>query len=150
MKNGSGDTYTLILNLGTGWGVWSASHSGRFTTSGKGSWCPLSRRLGGLYSSSGPGGEENLSTPAGNWTLIVELLTQSLYLLSYPDTEKQNVMSKLMEPESSSQEQSLPVDTDESQLESVIATFQEQKTNLPIDTDQSQLDSLCHYNVSYL
>jgi len=70
--------------------------------------------------------------------------------LSYPDTEKQNVMSKLMEPESSSQEQSLPVDTDESQLESVIATFQEQKTNLPIDTDQSQLDSLCHYNVSYL
>jgi hypothetical protein len=62
---------------------------------------------------------------------------------------RENLKShKLMEPESSSQEQRLPIDTDESQLESVIATFQEQKC-LPVDTDQSQLDSLCHYNVSF-
>jgi hypothetical protein len=51
------------LDLGTRWGEWSASLSGRFTLMERTPWYPLDRRLSGPQSQSGRGCEEKNSQP---------------------------------------------------------------------------------------
>jgi hypothetical protein len=53
-------THSLTLTLD---GKWSASRPGRFTPRKRAPWYPLDRRLGGLQSRSGRGGEEKNSQP---------------------------------------------------------------------------------------
>jgi len=53
---GSGGKAPRILDLCTRW-MWVVSRPGRFTPS-ESSWYPLHKRLGGLQSRSGHGGEE--------------------------------------------------------------------------------------------
>jgi hypothetical protein len=52
-----------IPDLGTNGGEWSASRPGRLTPQKKSPWYPLDRRLGGLQSRSGRGGEEKNPQP---------------------------------------------------------------------------------------
>jgi hypothetical protein len=56
---------------------WSNSRSGRFTPKGKSTWYPLDRRLGGLQSRSGRGGEErNSQPPPGLETSTIQSVAQ--------------------------------------------------------------------------
>jgi hypothetical protein len=74
---GGGDISPRILYLGTRGGEWPASRPGHFTPQGKSLWYPLDRRLDGLQSRSGHGGEEkNSQLLPGLETPIIQPIAQ--------------------------------------------------------------------------
>jgi hypothetical protein len=84
---GCGGTDPHILNLGI---IWRRVVS--FTTRAlypRGRNPKLDRRLGGTHRRSGRGGEEKKSSP-----LVVQPVTQSVYLLSYPGCSRRIEESK--------------------------------------------------------
>jgi hypothetical protein len=62
--------FTHSLTSALDGGEWSASRPSCFTPPGKSPWYPLDRRLGGLQSRSGRGGEEKYSQPRAIMTKL--------------------------------------------------------------------------------
>jgi hypothetical protein len=100
---GSGDIAPHILHLGTRW-RWVVSFTSRpLYSQGKSPWYPLDRRLGGLQSRSGRGGEEVNSQPLPGLEPpiiqpVVQRYTTELYCHTLNNKILQTVSFQCREP----------------------------------------------------